>query len=109
MRDIFASEQRNRTGSHRRIRTTISILSGGQAAPADPTRETKLVEPLRSVILHSQSKHFGLPGRGRQLITIEQLKNGFDASDTFHAAFGIRPLPREKKALEISDRDGLNL
>ena len=105
---IFARVDGNWTRAHGCRQASIGSLRRRQPAPANPPGEAKLVEPGRRVILDAQRQHFGLPGRGRQFVSIEQFKHGFDALGSFGTVIGAHPLPREQKALKVRERDRLD-
>src|SRR6266699_3244266 len=106
-REIFASEQRDRAGTHRRRGPAILILRMRQAAPSDAACKAELVQPLGSIIFYARGEHLRFPGRSGELKAIEQFQNGMNAFRSFSAVTRVHPLPREKKSLELCDADRL--
>src|SRR5262249_8049758 len=89
--------------------SSVWILRDAQTAPPNPTGKTKSVQPFGVVIGHARRKHRRFPGSEWQLATIELFQNGLQAFQTFDLMFLVCAPPREKKAIEIVNRDRLNL
>ena len=103
MRKVFASKKGDRARTQRPKGASILIMNRAQPAPTHASGETKLIEPLRIIILNAQRQHLWLPGRSRQFISVEQLEHRLHSFRAFDAMLSIDSLPTEKEPLKIRE------
>src|SRR5205807_47394 len=106
--EIFAQIKRDWTRPQRRRCSCVGVLRGAQTSPANPAGKTEPVEPFGIVVGHTRLKHRRFPCSQWQLATVELFQDGLQALQPFDPMFLVSSLPREKKTIEIVNRDRLN-
>src|SRR5581483_6167242 len=106
MLEVFALVKRNWTGSQRCSSAPVWIVRRAKPSPANSSRKTEPIQPVRIVVANPRGQNRGFPAGQWQLTAVQWLQHRFQTLGTLDTMFRINVLPREEKAIKILWRNG---